>query len=63
MKWSLSAAAIFMGLLACSCKEDKLPEPPRIAVTDTKPVGDGLKVLGYAFLGAAVVITVGRVVR
>jgi hypothetical protein len=29
-------------------------------VTDTSPVGDGLKVIGFAMLGAAVVVVLGR---
>lgn len=31
--------------------------------TDTAPVGDGLKVIGFCFLGAMVVATVGRCFR
>ena len=32
-------------------------------VTDTQPVGDGLKVIGYALLGAAVVVVLGKMTR
>jgi hypothetical protein len=32
-------------------------------VTDTAPVGDGLKVIGYALLGAAVVGVLGRILK
>jgi len=30
------------------------------APTDLKPVGEGLKVIGFALVGAAVVLSVGR---
>jgi hypothetical protein len=36
---------------------------PPIPVTDTKPLGDGLKVIGFALIGASVVITLGRLLR
>ena len=39
------------------------PAPPSVPVTDTQPVGEGLKVIGYAVLGAAVVIVAGRLIR
>ena len=32
-------------------------------VTDTAPVGDGLKVIGFAMLGAACVVVLGRLIR
>jgi hypothetical protein len=50
-----------MALALASCSS----EPPRssVPVTDTRPVGDGLKVVGYAMLGAAVVIVAGRLIR
>ena len=45
-----------------SCREEPVkPSPP--VVTDTRPLGDGLKVIGYALLGASVVLTLGRVLR
>lgn len=47
-------------VLACaSCKEEEPPPPPR-PVTDTEPVGSGLKVIGFAMLGASVVCVLGR---
>jgi hypothetical protein len=36
------------------------PSLPTVTVTDTEPVGDGLKVIGFAMLGAAVVVVLGR---
>ncbi len=52
-------------LLCASCAEpaapDAVPSPP--PVTDTRPVGDGLKVIGFALLGAAVVGALGRLLR
>jgi hypothetical protein len=50
-------------LLIGSCREAPKRETPKPEVTDIKPIGDGLKVIGYAVVGAAVVITVGRVLR
>lgn len=50
-------------VLACaSCDETECGLPPQ-SVTDTAPVGDGLKVIGYALLGAAVVVVLGRIIR
>ena len=50
-------------LLCCaSCSESK-PTPPRVTVTDTAPVGEGLKVIGFAVLGAAVVGVLGRMLK
>ena len=57
----LSAAGGFMALGSCSEALPKpLPPPPTVTVTDTEPVGDGLKVIGFAMLGAAVVVVLGR---
>lgn len=51
-------------LAASSCSEPREEiRPVAPAVTDTKPVGEGLKVLGFAFLGSAVVIVLGRMIR
>ena len=58
----LSAAGCFMALGSCSEATPKPPPPPpqTVTVTDTEPVGDGLKVIGFAMLGAAVVVVLGR---
>lgn len=55
----LPVAAACMALSSCG-DEDK-PTGPQ--VTDTKPVGDGLTVVGFAIVGAAVVVVMGRLVR
>jgi len=47
-------------LALASCTGDGLPPAP---LADTGPIGDGLKVLGYAVLGAAVVTVLGRLIR
>lgn len=48
-----------IALLLSSCSEvPAKPLPP--AVTDTAPVGEGLKVVGFALLGSAVVVVLGR---
>ncbi|WAC21105.1 hypothetical protein OVA24_06875 [Luteolibacter sp. SL250] len=49
----------FLGCVSC---EPSRPPPP-VRVTDTGPVGEGLKVIGFCFLGAMVVLTVGRCFR
>ncbi len=56
----LPAAGIFLSL--CSCKgEISAPSPP--LVISTAPVGEGLKVIGFAMLGAAVVGVLGRMLK
>lgn len=49
-------------LASASCSEST-PEPPPVPVTDTKPVGDGLKVIGYALVGCAVTIVLGSMIK
>jgi len=50
--------------LACaSCSDTYTEPPPAVPVTDTEPVGEGLKVIGYALLGAAVVGVLGKLLR
>jgi hypothetical protein len=45
-------------VLACvSCTEQG---PPMV---DTTPLGDGLKVIGYAIIGAAVLAVLGKLVK
>jgi hypothetical protein len=39
------------------------PDPPSFPVTNTEPVGNGLKVIAYAMLGATVVVVAGRLIR
>lgn len=59
----LTSLALAGLLLNCvSCSESK-PTPPRDTVTDTAPVGEGLKVIGFAVLGAAVVGVLGRMLK
>jgi hypothetical protein len=50
-------------VLACASCSEPAPEPPAPSVTDTAPVGAGLKVIGFAILGAAVVLVLGRMIR
>ena len=54
----LPVAGVFMACASCGESPSSAPPPP--PVTDTKPVGDGLKVIGFAMLGAAVVVVLGR---
>ena len=64
MRPPLLAVCLALPLLAGGCSE-RPPEPhtPVPVVTDTEPLGEGLKTLAYAFLGASVVITLGRLLR
>lgn len=51
-------------LLACGCiSSDPPARPAPAAVTDTRPLGDGLKTIAFALLGASVVFTLGRLLR
>ena len=52
----LCVMAVGVLLLACSSPAG----PPPI---DMGPIGDGLKVIGFALIGMSVVITVGRYFR
>ncbi len=54
----LPVAGVF--LMCSSCKDDV---PVRPTYTDTKPVGDGLAVIGFSVVGAAVVIVLGKLLR
>ena len=58
----LPVAGVFLAL--SSCKDDEVNKhTPPVAITDTKPVGEGLAVIGFAIVGAAVVIVLGRLLR
>ena len=46
-------------LRAAACAGDPSPPP----VPDMVPLGEGLKVIGYAVVGAAVVLTLGKLLR
>lgn len=56
MKFLLSLSAVVL-LAACN------PSATGPAAPDMGPIGDGLKVIGFALIGVAVVITVGRTIR
>ncbi|RYD24367.1 MAG: hypothetical protein EOP88_00550 [Verrucomicrobiaceae bacterium] len=58
----LTASGLLL-LSLCSCERQAAAAPVPIPVTDTEPVGDGLKVLGFAVLGSAVVCVLGRMIR
>ena len=65
-KWFLLPLAALVAVLAftsCSGSDAPSPEPPPVPVTDTRPVGEGLKLLGFAVLGSAVVICLGKLIR
>ena len=61
-KWlilSLASLILALGLGSCSGGSSS-HHPP---VTDTRPVGEGLKVIGFAMLGASVVMVLGKILR
>ena len=63
-KWFLiPLAALAVALALTSCESSATPAPPPVPVTDTQPVGEGLKVIGFALLGAAVVGVLGRMLK
>lgn len=57
----LPVAGVILAL--SSCNEDEAKHAPPVTVTDTQPVGEGLAVIGFAIVGAAVVIVLGRLLR
>lgn len=58
----LPVAGVILALSSCNDDEANKHAPP-VAITDTKPVGEGLAVIGFAIVGAAVVIVLGRLLR
>ncbi|MEO5716290.1 MAG: hypothetical protein ABIT37_22615 [Luteolibacter sp.] len=56
----LPAAGIFLTL--SSCKDESSAPPPPVVI-NTEPVGNGLSVIGFAMLGAAVVIVLGKLLK
>jgi hypothetical protein len=63
LKPLLLLPAAGLALACASCGESPSPKPPPVPVTDTRPVGEGIKLLGFAVLGAAVVTVLGRLIR
>lgn len=63
---SMKALSILLALVAAcalgtSCEHNPMPSvPPPI---ETKPIGEGLQVIGFAMLGASVVFVLGRLLR
>jgi len=47
-------------LASVSCEETKKPPPPPVIVQapDYEPIGEGMKVNAYAFVGIAVIIAI-----
>lgn len=58
----LPMAGTFLALSSCN-DEDTIKQSPPVAITDTEPVGAGLTVIGFAIVGAAVVVVLGRLLR
>lgn len=61
-RWSRKLMLLpFLGaVLACASCGEKEPPPPPPTVTDTEPVGAGLKVIGFAMVGVSVVLVLGK---
>ena len=59
----LPLAGLILALASCSGGGSSPAPPPSIPVTNTQPIGEGLKVIGYAMLGAAVVVVLGRLIN
>ena len=60
---SLLIPSCLLLLVTGSCEQRTVAASPAVPVTDTRPVGEGLKVLGFALLGSAVVVALGRMIR
>ena len=58
----LPSVVLAVALAGVSCSSSPSPEP-RPTVTDTEPVGNGLKVIGYALLGGTVVMVLGSMIK
>ena len=63
MKLILLPCFITALMSVSGCSSPPPTEAVPVVVTDTEPVGEGLKTLAYAFLGASVVLTLGRLLR
>jgi len=51
----------FLTLASVSCEETKKPPPPPpviVQAPDYEPIGEGMKVNAYAFVGIAVIIAI-----
>jgi len=59
----LPLAAGALATAGASCSQSAPSPVPHPIVTDTTPVGNGLKVIGYALLGGAVVMVLGSMVK
>lgn len=67
-KWNHNGKVVLLPLAGVilalsSCNDDESKQPPQIIVTENKATGDGLAVIGFAIVGAAVVIVLGRLLR
>jgi len=49
--------------LACSSCSSPKAEPPPTPIVETKPIGDGLKLIGWAVLGGTIVLVLGSMIR
>jgi len=64
----LAKSLLILPVMTCvmavsSCKEDEGLMPDLKVVADTKPIGNGLSVIGFALLGASVVFVIGRLLK
>jgi hypothetical protein len=57
----LPVAGVILAL--SSCNDDEAKQPQQIIVTENEKTGEGLAVIGFAIVGAAVVVVLGRLLR
>ena len=62
-KKALLASSAGLVLACASCAESGPSCLQQVPVTDTAPIGEGLKLIGYAILGFAVLGVLGRLIR
>lgn len=63
----LAKSLLLFPVMACamavtSCR-DEAPKPKFEITADTKPIGAGLSVIGFALLGASVVVVIGLMLK
>lgn len=57
----LPVAAAVMAL--SSCNDESATKPVPQVTVDTQPIGEGLSLIGFALVGASVVVVLGRLLR
>lgn len=50
-------------VLACGSCTSTSPKPAPVPTIETKPIGDGLKLIGWALLGGTIVLVLGSMIK